>query len=144
MKTFNLTQDSKISERLISSQTLSKLKFDLSQELLEEYKSRFPTRTYLLEGVRLTRSACIAFQFRTETLKTKDWRYRHKQPLDTEPFNSTCRLCGSQKETVTHLVQDCTSERARQARRVIKSSYIKSKKDIPAGPYEIFRRSEET
>jgi len=75
MKTFNLTPYSKISERLNSSQTLSKLKFYLSQELLEEYKSRFPTGAYLLEGVpprRLTRSACIAFQFRTETLKTKD------------------------------------------------------------------------
>ena len=77
MKTFNLSKYSKMSERLTSSQTLSKLKFDLSQELLGEYKSRFPTRTYLLEGVpprRLIRSACIAFQFRTETLKTKDWR----------------------------------------------------------------------
>jgi hypothetical protein len=35
MKTFNLTKYSKTCERLISSQTLFKLKFDLSQKLLE-------------------------------------------------------------------------------------------------------------
>jgi len=107
MKTFNLNKYSKIFERLTSSQTLSKLKFDLSQGLLEEYKSRFPTRAYLVEEVplrRLTRSSWIAFQFRTEILKSKDWKYRHNQPVDTEPFNSTCHLCGSQKETVAHVV----------------------------------------
>ena len=97
-KRIDFTTYSKMSERLTSSQTLSKLKLDLSQELLEEYTSRLPTRAYLLEGVslrHLTPSSCIAFQFRTETLNTKNWKYRHNQPLDTEPFNSTCRLCGS-------------------------------------------------
>ena len=98
--------------------------------------SRFPSRAYLLEGVpplRLTRSSCIAFQFSTGTLKTKDWRHRHNQPLDTEAVNSTCRLFGSQKESATHLVHDCTSEGAPQARGVLKSCYVKSKKDIPVG-----------
>jgi hypothetical protein len=55
MKTFNLTKYSKISERLTSSHTFWKLKFDLRQVFLEEYKSRFPTRAYLLEEIRLRR-----------------------------------------------------------------------------------------
>jgi len=113
MTTFNLASYCNMYERLNSSQTLRKLKFDITEELLEQYKSRFPSCAYLLEEVpprRLTPSSCIAFQFRTKKLKTNDWKYRHSQPLDTEAVNSNCRLRCSQKECVTHHVNDCTCE----------------------------------
>lgn len=144
---FNLTKYSDLYEKLPLSQTVSRLLYDLNQELLEEYRSRFPARAYLLEGhppKYLSRASCVAFQFRTESLKTKDWRWRHNQPLDHETFDHTCRLCQSSKETVSHLVHDCPSDQARQARRTLKSYYIRAKLDVPIGPYEILRRSGET
>jgi len=123
------------------------LKFDLNQELLEEYRARFPLRANLLEGhppKRLFQASSVALQLRTESLKTKDWIWRHNQSLEHVSFYQTCRVCHSSPETVAHLVHDYPSDRARQARRTLKSYCMKAKLDFQIDPYEILRRSGET
>ena len=47
------------------------------------------------------------------------------------------------QETVIHLVQQCPSTEARKARRILKSHYIRAKRDVPVRPHEILRRSED-
>ena len=74
-----------MSERLPLSRTLAALRARLNQELVDEYKQVSPTRDYFLEGPPPTRASCAVFQLRTESVKTKDWRWRHNQPLDDEP-----------------------------------------------------------
>ena len=135
-----------MSERLPLSRTQAALRARLNQELLDEYKQVSPTRAYFLEGpppTKLTKASCAVFQLRTESAKTKDWRWRHNQPLDDEPFNRTCRLCKGTQETVIHLVQQCPSTEARQARRILKSYYTRAKQDVPVGQHEILRRYED-
>jgi hypothetical protein len=44
----NLTKYSELYERVSLAQTLSRLVYDLDQEPLEECRSRFPSRAYLL------------------------------------------------------------------------------------------------
>jgi hypothetical protein len=105
-----------------------------------------PTRAYFLEGpppTKLTKASFAVFQLRTESAKTKDWRWRHNQPLDDEPINRTCSLCKRAQETVIHLVEQCPSTEARQARRILKSYYTRAKQDVPVGPHEILRRFED-
>jgi len=146
LEKLGLSEFSVMSERLPLSRTLAALRARLNQELLDEYKQVSPTRAYFLEGpppTKLTKASCAVFQLRTESAKTKDWRWRHNQPLDDEPFNRTCRLCKRAQETVVHLVQECPSTEARQARRILKSYYTRAKQDVPVGPHEILRRSED-
>jgi hypothetical protein len=135
-----------MSERLPLFRTLAALRARLNQELLDEYKQVSPTLAYFLEGpppTKLTRVSCAMFQLRTESEKTKEWRWRHNQPLDDEPFNCTCRLCKRAQETVIHLVQQFPSTEALQARRILKSYYTRAKQDVPVGPHVFLRRSKD-
>jgi hypothetical protein len=96
LEKLGLSEFSVMSERLPLSSTLAALCARLNQELLDEYGQVSPTRAYFLEvppPTKLTKASCAVFQLRTESAKTKDWRWRHNQPLDDEPFNCTCRLC---------------------------------------------------
>jgi hypothetical protein len=113
-----------MSERLPFSRTLAALRARLNQEGLDESKQVSPTRAYFLKGpppTKLTKDSCAVFQLRTESAKTKDWRWRHNQPLGDERFNRTCSLCKRARQTVIHLVQQCPSTEARQARKILKS-----------------------
>jgi hypothetical protein len=95
LEKLGLSEFSVMSQRLPLSRTLAALRARLNQELLDEYKQVSPTLAYLLDGpppTKLTEASCAVFQLRTESARTTDWRWRHKQPLDDEPFNRTCRL----------------------------------------------------
>jgi hypothetical protein len=112
---WSLTEFSDMSNRLPLSVTLATLRARLSQELLEEYEQVFPRRAHFLEGhppAKLTKASCAVFQLKTESAKTKDWRWRHKQPLDDgfyyRTYHLVLQVSGERKheqtETTSHVL----------------------------------------
>jgi hypothetical protein len=75
--------------------------------------------------------------------KDERLKMEKNQFLDDVTFSRACRLYKRAQETVIHLVQQCPSTEARQARRFLKSYYARAKQDVPVRPHEILRRSED-
>jgi len=49
----------------------------------------------------------LPFLIRTEQVKTKIWRRKHGQPLESSEVNEVwCRCCKGKPETVLHLLDD--------------------------------------
>jgi hypothetical protein len=122
--------------------------YDLNQELLEEYRSRFPSRAYLLERHPrrcLSRASCVASQLRTESLKTNQrWASEAQPASGVRSQDHFCRLSQSSRETVTHLVHNCPTDQALAAQRLLKRYYIRAKVEVPVDPCETLRRACET
>jgi len=72
-----------ICKRVLSCQHFLRLIFGVIKELLEEYVKRSRLGHHVLEG-HLPHKSCLNFQVRTASLGTKDWRWRHNQPLQSE------------------------------------------------------------
>jgi len=131
-----------------AARTLATLLTRLNQELLQEYQQSSPTRACFLEGPppeKLSKASYAVSQLRTESAKTKDWRWRHNQSLEDEFLERNRPLCKRARETVHHFVQQCPSNEGRQARGILKRYYTRTSRDVPIGPHDIeFKRKTST